>query len=323
MRVFIKQGTIMAGVKNIRVKEEDAGIRLDRWFRRHFPNVSQGQLQKLLRSKQVKVDGARAEASQRLHTGQEIRVPPIKTEEKKRGQISKRRDERMVKDILEAIIYQDKDIIAINKPSGLAAQGGSKVQESVDSLLGALRLDEEENPKLVHRLDKDTSGVLLLARRTSVAAKLTEAFRNKDVKKCYWALVAGVPSLKRGTIELPLGTRGGPGNEKVIIDEEGGQSAITHYEVLETAGKTLSWVALYPVTGRKHQLRVHMSAIGHPIIGDGKYGGAEAFINGVEGRLHLHAREVVIPNFNGRNVEITADLPPHIEESFTFFGFVW
>lgn len=307
------------------VSAEDDDVRLDRWFKRHYPALPHGQLEKLLRTKQIKVDGKKATSNQRLQEGQEIRVPPLA--HLQLTEVSKRKHPHVVvtdKDaamIQQSVLYRDNDVIAINKPAGLAVQGGVGVGKSLDDMLGALMFEAEERPKLVHRLDKDTSGVLLLARSTKVAAQLTNAFRDRSVTKTYWALVAGVPQPERGKIDLPLIKQGGAGNEKMVVDPEHGQSAVTLYETLEHVSKYVSWVALHPVTGRTHQLRAHMQAIGHPIIGDGKYGGKQAFIDGIAEQMHLHAHAIHIPHFNGRAISVIAPLPSHMQESFDLLGF--
>jgi 23S rRNA pseudouridine955/2504/2580 synthase len=227
--------------------------------------------------------------------------------------------------IRSLVLYEDADVIALNKPARLAVQGGTKTHRHIDAMLDALAVDPGEQPRLVHRLDKDTSGVLLIARSRKAAAELGKALKTHQAKKIYWALVVGVPRPAQGAIEAPLVKRGQAGGEKVIVADDGSgeaRHAVTRYRVIETAGRELSWVALWPVTGRTHQLRVHMAAIGHPIVGDGKYGGAAAHPGGEIGRqLQLHARRIEIALPPRRRLEIEAPLPPHMAETWRLLGF--
>jgi 23S rRNA pseudouridine955/2504/2580 synthase len=313
----------MSAVQTIAVGPEEADIRLDRWFKRHFPDLGHGRLEKLLRTGQVRVDGRRAQAGLRLAAGQQIRVPPL-GEAKPRPQPKPAPEpsERDVRTLQDAILYRDEDVLAINKPAGLAVQGGTGLDRHLDAMLDALRLGAPERPRLVHRLDRDTSGVLLLARTARAAAELTAAFRRKECRKIYWALVVGVPRPPAGRIDLGLSKRPGRGGERMEIDEEG-KHAVTAYRVLDHAGREAAWLELSPLTGRTHQLRAHCAAIGTPILGDGKYGGAKAFLPGRElaRRLHLHARSLALPRPDGRIITITAPLPAHMAASWRFFGF--
>lgn len=311
----------MTQVQNIEVNEDDHGVRLDRWFKRYYPHVGHGTIEKALRKGQIKVDAKRATASQRLERGQLVRVPPLQA---KPAQVKEKRgnpiSSKYIKQIQDSVIYKDKDILVLNKPSGMATQGGNKVKVSVDSLARHIQFEADQPPKLVHRLDKDTSGILLMARKTSIAAKLGEAFRNRDVEKVYWAVVVGVPELKKGKVDLPLAKGGGEGKEKMCVDEKEGKKALTYFRILDRAGDKLSLVELTPVTGRMHQLRVHMAAIGTPILGDGKYGGRDAFMPGMSKTLHLHARSVIIPDFKGKGHQFIAELPEHIVQTCKEFG---
>ncbi len=301
------------------IKEEDNDIRLDRWFKRHHPNLTHGLLEKALRKGDIRVDGKKMKASDRIMAGQviKLRIQMPDAGEKLKPDIRKLtpEDARMLQ---EAVLYKDTNVIVINKPPGLAVQGGSKITRSVDSMLDALRFDSKERPKLVHRLDRDTSGVLVLARSAQSATRLMHAFSKKEAEKIYWALIKGVPEIPQGKIDLPLSKQEEGDIEKVSVDEEDGKRAITYYRVIERLGKTLAWVELIPVTGRTHQLRVHMAAIGHPILGDGKYGARDAFIDGMElsRKLHLHARRIAIPGI----IDITAPLPKHMQSSWTELG---
>lgn len=315
----------MNSVEIVEVEAEDDGIRLDRWFRRHYPGLKHGALEKLLRTGQVRVDGKRAKANTRLSGGQQVRVPPqasgaMPAAPVRRPPVTGERDAAFVRSL---VIYRDDEVIALNKPAGLAVQGGTKTMRHLDAMLDALRFGAKDRPRLVHRLDRDTSGVLLLARSAHVAAQLGKTFQSRQVRKIYWALVAGVPSVEQGRIDLPLGKRPGARGERMTADREG-KKAVTLYNVLDTAGRAAAWLALWPLTGRTHQLRVHCAAIGHPIVGDRKYGGDAAFLpgEGVPKKLHLHARALVLPHPSGRGeLRITAELPPHMAESWSLFGF--
>jgi 23S rRNA pseudouridine955/2504/2580 synthase len=305
------------------IKDNEADLRLDRWFRRHFPSLQHGRLEKLLRTGQIRVDGKRAKANARLVPGQTIRIPPGI----EKGQ-SERLERPPVRDadarfVQSLVIHRDDEVLAINKPPGLAVQGGTGTMRHLDGMLDALRFDAEERPRLVHRLDRDTSGVMLLARNARAAAQLSEAFRGKSARKIYWALVAGVPRPAQGKIDLALAKEGGPAGERVAADDEG-KRAITLYSVLDRLGDKAAWLALLPLTGRTHQLRVHCAeALGTPIVGDHKYGGDRADLPGQEiGRqMHLHARTLVLPHPAGGTLAITAPLPEHMRATWQFFGF--
>ncbi len=309
-------------VETVTVDGDDGPVRLDRWFKRHFPALAHGRLEKLLRTGQIRVDGKRAKASDRLTAGQAIRIPPL--DAPRPAAAAPRRlpaaDEAMLH---EAILHRDEAVIVLNKPPGLAVQGGTRSERHLDGLLDGLRFGHPERPKLVHRLDKDTSGVLVIARSTVAAAFLTRAFRDKAARKIYWALAVGLPKPPQGRVSLALAKRPGQGGERVRADPEEGKSAITYYRVVESIGERATWLALLPVTGRTHQLRAHCAAIGTPILGDGKYGGGAAHLSGVPnaGRLHLHARTLALPHPQGGMLRVTAPLPPHMRSSWEFFGF--
>jgi 23S rRNA pseudouridine955/2504/2580 synthase len=317
----------MTGVQSIAVADGEGELRLDRWFKRHFPDLTHGRLEKLLRTGQVRVDGKRAGAGDRLSPGQVIRVPPLAPAPAKpagKGPKPARPvDGREADALRRLILHQDDDVIAIDKPAGLAVQGGSGTIRHLDGMLDALRFGSAERPRLVHRLDRDTSGVLLLARHAAAAQHLAKAFRDKTSEKVYWAVVVGVPSPRTGKIDAALAKRTSFGRERVAFDDEDGQSAVTLYRTLDVAVRRAAWLELTPVTGRTHQLRVHCLALGTPILGDGKYGGAEAFLAGAElpRQLHLHARRIRMPRLRGGMLEVTAPLPPHLRETFGYFGF--
>jgi len=316
----------MSGVEKKRVAPGEDGMRLDRWFAAHYPGLSHVRLQKLLRTGQVRVDGGRAKANMRIEGGQEIRVPPLPEPAAETAAPSEKPlTERDIEFVRGLVIHKDDDIIALNKPAGLAVQGGSGTTEHLDRLLDGLTFDETERPRLVHRLDKDTSGVMLLARSRDAAAKLGRALKHRGARKLYWALVIGVPKPGQGEINLSLIKRGGRGDERVHPaepDDPEAKRAVTRYAILERAGRSLSWLAMTPITGRTHQLRAHAAAIGHPIVGDGKYGGAEAHPGGeIPRKLHLHARRLTIPHPRGGIFDISAPLPEHMRKTWKLFGF--
>ena len=311
----------MTGVDIVTVRPEDGAGRLDRWFRRHYPSVSHGRLEKLLRTGQVRVDGKRAHAGDAVAPGQRVRVPPLAEPSSPRpSRQVPPQDEKLLPGL---VLYRDASAIVINKPAGLAVQGGTKTGRHVDGLLDTLRFDLDERPRLVHRLDKDTSGVLLIARTAAAAAFFTRAFREKTTRKIYWAAVIGVPQLPQGRIDLALSKKAGPGGERMMEDDEDGKSAVTYYRVIDRTGDRASWLALLPVTGRTHQLRAHCAALGTPIIGDAKYGGSAAPLAGVIAgrRLQLHARSLVIPSPAGGSLRVTAPLPPDMRETWSMLGF--
>ena len=313
----------MTGVETVTVRPEDGGGRLDRWFKRHYPGLSHGRLEKLLRTGQIRVDGKRAKAGDPVAPGQAIRVPPLPDAPALPPTIASRVRPQDLALLRDAVIYRDDWAVVVNKPAGLAVQGGTNTERHVDALLDGLRFDSAERPRLVHRLDKDTSGVLLIARTAAAASFFTRAFRDKTTRKIYWAVVVGLPELRQGRIDLGLAKRGDAGRERVHADDEEGKSAITYYRVVDHAGARASWLTLLPVTGRTHQLRAHCAALGTPILGDGKYGGAGAQLAGgaAAQRLHLHARSLEIPSPSGGTLQVTAALPPHMRQTWEFFGF--
>ena len=317
----------MGGVQTVEVKAEDDGLRLDKWFKKYYPGLTFGRLQKLLRKGEVRIDGKKAkEPKIRLEEGQTVRVPPL-DREKTAQTPQKPQNQRVSREDAEAIrswvLHEDDHVIVLNKPSGIAVQGGSGTKRHIDGMLEALKGDRPDKPRLVHRIDKDTSGILVLARSQKSAQALTKSFRTKDVRKAYWAVVVGVPEREEGRIELPLGKRPSQGGEKVVVDPYEGKRAITEFKTIDNAGKRAAWLEMEPVTGRTHQLRVHMAAIETPILGDGKYGGQGAFLSGMEEakKLHLHARAIRFPHPGGGQLELIAPLPKHMEETWGYFGF--
>jgi 23S rRNA pseudouridine955/2504/2580 synthase len=314
---------VMIGVQTLQVNSDEAGMRVDRWFKNRFPQLGHGRLQKLLRTGQVRVEGRRVKPGTRLDQGQKIRIPPMDSSPPKSEKAKPPISKIDAKDLKDRVLHRDEDVIVINKPSGLAVQGGSGLRRHLDAMLDALRFGAEDKPRLVHRLDKDTSGVLLLARNAAVAKTLTNAFRTRKIRKLYWAVVVGVPDPSEGVVDLALSKLPGRHGERVVPDAPAGKHALTHYRLIDQAGDKAAWLAFEPLTGRTHQLRVHALALGTPILGDGKYGGREAFLDGedITGRLHLHARALHFPHPKGGILEVVAPLPEHIRATFRTLGF--
>lgn len=314
------------GVTKITVIADENDMRLDRWFKEHYPDVTFGMLQKLLRKGHIRLDGKRAKSNTRVETDQIVRVPPLNLE--KRVYDNKPQTELHQDDIYymqNMVLHMDDELIVLNKPSGLAVQGGTNTKRHIDGMLDALKFNLTEKPKLVHRLDKDTSGLLLIARTRVAAQKLTKAFQTKTTEKYYWAVVKSAPKHKEGKINIPLLKQGNKGHEKIIAapDHDDAKSAITLYATVASVPALASFVVLRPITGRTHQLRVHMAEMGNVIVGDGKYGGTDAHIGGeISRKLHLHARHIKIPHpSNGETFEITAPIGGHIKNTFHSLGF--
>ena len=316
---------MLSGVQSVTVTADETDLRLDRWFSRRFPELGHGRLEKLLRTGQVRVDGKRAKSNQRLEEGQLIRVPPLGEAKPAAAPAGpKPVSAADAKLLADAILYIDEDVIVLNKPAGLAVQGGTSLDHHhLDAMLDALIFKAKERPRLVHRLDKDTSGALLLGRSAFATAKLAASFRSREARKCYWALVVGTPKYPQGRIDAALAKMTGKMGDKVEVDEEDGKRAVTYYRVVDSAYKKAAWLEMEPRTGRTHQLRAHCALLGTPIQGDGKYGGLEAYLTGqgVSKKLHLHSRAVMVPHPRQGVIKVTAPLPAHISASFEFFGF--
>ena len=314
----------MSDARTYKVSEDDDDIRLDRWFKRHMPEVSFNIVSRWARTGQLRVDGKRAVPGDRVVAGQEIRIPPLDPTPARPARAQPKRnaltedEEQFVRDM---VIHQDANAFVLNKPPGLATQGGTKTTQHLDRLLDGLA-GEAGRPKLVHRLDKDTSGALLVARSARAAGHFAKAFSGRTARKVYWALVVGDLSGNEGMIDAPLAKQPGTGGEKMHISEEHGLPAKTRWRLVDRAGNRAAWVELQPLTGRTHQLRAHMAAIGHPIVGDAKYGGPEAFLTGgISRKLHLHARRIRIDAPDNGVIDVTADLPSHFAESLAMLGF--
>ncbi|WGF88634.1 RluA family pseudouridine synthase [Marinivivus vitaminiproducens] len=309
------------GVELVTVTEDEAELRLDRWFRKRYPALGHGKLQKLLRTGQVRVDGKRAGAGDRLARGQAVRVPPLKLEGAPPPDNGPRplsdRDADLIRSL---VLYRDDSLIALNKPAGLAVQGGTGTTRHIDGLLGGLA-EGGRRPKLVHRLDRDTSGLLVLARTDTAARRLTEAFRGRDIQKLYWAIVVGRPLHPAGLIDQKLAKLPGAKGE-VVAEADFGKPAQTRYWTVQGASKLAAWLALVPLTGRTHQLRVHCAtALDTPILGDGKYGGSRARPSGAPAGLMLHARELSLPHPDGGTLKLAAPPSDQLLAAFDWLGF--
>jgi 23S rRNA pseudouridine955/2504/2580 synthase len=310
-------------VKILHVAVAEEGVRLDRWFKRRWPHLNHIQLQKLFRSGQVRVDGSRAKADTRLTAGAQVRVPPLPEVVEKREGEKERLSPRDVAYARSLVLYEDEEVLALNKPAGLAVQGGTKTTKHVDRLLSAWG-EGMERPRLVHRLDRDTSGVLLLGKSPAAAANLAGSFARRRAKKTYWAIVSGTPKPIEGVIEMPL-VKKGIGDREMVVPadpkEFGAEPAETEYITLSRAGHRAAWMALRPHTGRTHQLRAHMKAIGHPILGDPKYANEGSIEVSGPLKLQLHARRVELDHPSGGRLIVEAPISKELKEGFERFGF--
>jgi len=311
----------MSGVQKIKIEDKDEEQRLDKWFQRAFPGIPLSHLNKILRKGEMRVNGKRIKNSHRLSVGDEIRVPPLQPGVVREKNTPRELSANDIKRAKSWVIYEDDHVIALNKPFGLAVQGGTGTEDHIDLYLNALTPSREEKPKLVHRLDKHTSGVLLLAKDRKTAKHLMQEFQRNRVEKSYWALVIGQPSPKEGQIESMLSKQPTKHGEKIMEDPDNGRVAITDYRVVESANREYSWVEMRPQTGRMHQLRVHMQQLETPIFGDGKYGGANKMIPDLSKNLHLCAMSLRFTRPDGKSVLVKADLPQHMQNTWEYFGF--
>jgi len=317
----------MRSVETVIVGDDDGVARIDRWLRRRFPHLTQGQVEKLLRTGQVRVDGARVKASDRVSPGQTIRIPPVPEAAPAALRVPGTISPKDAEFIRSLVIHRDDDVIVLNKPAGLAVQGGTNTLRHVDGMLGGLMFDAPKRPKLVHRLDRDTSGCLVLARHPRAAAFLGEAFRDRDTDKVYWAIVDGSPRPKVGELRSWMRKAPGPRDAdremmvSALQSEDGAVHAVTQYAVISEAAQSAAWVALRPVTGRTHQLRFHMAEFSHAISGDPKYRSERPTPNNLQEQLHLHARALRMPHPSGGELNIVAKLSPHMRKAFDALGF--
>jgi 23S rRNA pseudouridine955/2504/2580 synthase len=313
----------MREVRTLYVDKGEEGVRLDRWFKRRWPHLNHIQIQKLTRSGQIRVDGARAKPDTRLSAGNQVRVPPLPDAPAPGEREKKGIDAREAAFAKSLVLYEDEEVLALNKPSGLAVQGGTKTTKHVDRLLSAWG-EGLERPRLVHRLDRDTSGVLVLGKTPAAAAKLGGAFARRKAQKVYWALVAGLPKPSEGVLELPLAKRGAGDREMMVPadpKDKDAEVAETEYVTLSRAADKVAWMALWPHTGRTHQLRAHMLAMGHPILGDPKYNNERSRELSGELKLQLHARRLVLPHPSRGALILEAPVSPEMKAGFERFGF--
>ncbi len=313
----------MSGVRQQTVARDEDGMRLDRWFGVHFPEVTFGHLQKLIRTGQVRIDSARAKTNSRLSAGQQVRVPPLEAEVRR---IEAKIDAADAAFLRSMVLYEDDELYVFNKPHGLASQGGSGTKRHMDGLLKSLPNKQGEAPRLVHRLDRDTSGVLVVAKTRAAAAHFGRVFQSRSARKIYWAVVAGVPKPPQGSISCFLAKQIVGDNEQMAVVEQGypgAQHSMTYYSTTDTAARRFAWVTLKPVTGRTHQLRVHMAQLGNPILGDPRYFNIENYqaAEGLGEGLHLHARRIRLPLRSGKLLDVSAPLPPHMQQTFQALGF--
>ncbi|MGB6350025.1 MAG: RluA family pseudouridine synthase [Pseudolabrys sp.] len=316
---------VSSGVQTVAVTADENGMRVDRFFEARFPGLSFSHIQRIIRKGEVRVNGKRTQPKARLEAGHAVRIPPLTVEAPapRDDAPSAQKDRAFLKSIT---LYEDADVLVLNKPMGLAVQGGSGTTRHIDGMLGALRSPDGQRPRLVHRLDKDTAGCLLVAKTRFVAAALAKTFRSRSARKVYWALVVGVPKPAQGRISTYLAKQEVEEDSFMRIAKHGEKDAVhavTYYAVVETAAQQLGWLSLKPVTGRTHQLRAHMAHISHPIVGDPKYFNIENWQlpGGIQNKLHLLARRIAVPHPRGGTIDVSAPLPPHMLQSWNLLGF--
>ncbi len=312
-------------VQTVTVTADENNMRVDRFLEARFPGLSFSHIQRVVRKGELRVDGKRVDSKDRLEEGQSVRIPPLKLDTPKAAGPLSEAAQKTLAALKEMTIYEDDDVLVLNKPAGLAVQGGSGMTRHVDQMLEVMRDSKGQKPRLVHRIDRETSGCLLIAKTRFAASHLTGAFRSRSARKVYWALVPGLPKPKQGRISTFLAKEESEDDTIMRVaqhGDEGASHAVTYYAVVETAGHKLTWVSLKPVTGRTHQLRAHMAHIGHPIVGDPKYFNIENWQlpGGLQNRLHLLARRIVIPHPRGGVIDATAPLPQHMQQSWNLLG---
>ena len=325
MEQKIAPAPLPTSVQNVSVTPDEAGMRVDRFFEARFPGLSFSHIQRVIRKGEVRVNGKRTQPKNRLEAGQTVRIPPLRLDQPKPRAPGDEADEKTREFLKSITLYEDADVLVFNKPMGLAVQGGSGTTRHLDGMLEVLRDAHGQRPRLVHRLDKDTAGCLLVAKTRFAASALAKTFRSRSARKVYWALVAGVPKVPQGRISTFLAKEERDDESIMRIaqhGDKGASHAVTYYAVVDTSGPLLSWISLKPVTGRTHQLRAHMAHIGHPIVGDPKYFSLENWQlpGGMQNKLHLLARRIAVPHPRGGVIDVTAPLPPHMLQSWNLLG---
>jgi 23S rRNA pseudouridine955/2504/2580 synthase len=321
----IEPAPLPTSVQNVAVTPDESGMRVDRFFEARFPGLSFSHIQRVIRKGEVRVNGKRTQPKNRLEAGQTVRIPPLRLDQPKPRAPGSEADEKTREFLKSITLYEDADVLVFNKPMGLAVQGGSGTTRHLDGMLEVLRDAHGQRPRLVHRLDKDTAGCLLVAKTRFAASALAKTFRSRSARKVYWALVAGVPKVPQGRISTFLAKEERDDESFMRIaqhGDKGASHAVTYYAVVDTSGPLLSWISLKPVTGRTHQLRAHMDHIGHPIVGDPKYFARENWElpGGMQNKLHLLARRIAVPHPRGGVIDVTAPLPPHMLQSWNLLG---
>lgn len=319
---------LATGVQQLVVTADENEMRIDRFLESRFPQLSFSHIQRIVRKGELRVNGKRADSKDRLEEGQTVRIPPLKLEPQESRPRSAKADGDTLEFLRSITLYEDEDVMVLNKPAGLAVQGGSGTTRHVDQMLEVLTDKSGQKPRLVHRLDKDTAGCLVIAKSRFAAATLAKTFRSRSARKVYWALVAGVPRVRQGRISTYLAREEAyDGDQRMAVakhGEDGAMHAVTYYAVVETAAQKLGWLSLKPVTGRTHQLRAHAAHIGHPIVGDPKYFNIQNWElpGGIQNKLHLLARRIVVPHPRGKGtIDVSAPLPPHMRQSWNLLGF--
>ncbi len=319
---------LATGVQQLVVTADENEMRIDRFLESRFPQLSFSHIQRIVRKGELRVNGKRADSKDRLEEGQTVRIPPLKLEPQESRPRSAKADGDTLEFLRSITLYEDEDVMVLNKPAGLAVQGGSGTTRHVDQMLDVLTDKSGQKPRLVHRLDKDTAGCLVIAKSRFAAATLAKTFRSRSARKVYWALVAGVPRVRQGRISTYLAREEAyDGDQRMAVakhGEDGAMHAVTYYAVVETAAQKLGWLSLKPVTGRTHQLRAHAAHIGHPIVGDPKYFNIQNWElpGGIQNKLHLLARRIVVPHPRGKGtIDVSAPLPPHMRQSWNLLGF--